>query len=309
MNRAVTVLVIVLVIAGGIYLIFGSHGGAPATTSPESSNATITTEGGDAKTTVTDTKTGPKQDPTLPKEDPQDPTVKAYLQYKTMLRDGKDYEAREALAAASKGTFSPEQQQAMTADMKAINERLIFSTQELRDAELYTVQSGDNPTKIAKKYNTEAEQVMFINQMKSDRLQPGQKLKVLKGKFSIRVIKSRFLLQLIYQDTVFREYGVGIGRENKTPVGTFTIVLKIKKPDWYKTDEFGRKTKIEYGKPGNVLGERWMGFDKDSYGIHGTTQPDSIGKAVSDGCVRMHNEQVIELYTIVPTGTLVTIVD
>ena len=58
-----------------------------------------------------------------------------------------------------------------------------------------------------------------------------------------------------------------------------------------------------------VLGTRWMGFDITGYGIHGTTEPDKIGQQVTAGCVRMRNEEVEELYTLIPVGTEVTIQD
>jgi len=61
--------------------------------------------------------------------------------------------------------------------------------------------------------------------------------------------------------------------------------------------------------PQNVLGTRWLGFDLQGYGIHGTVEPETIGQQVTAGCVRMVNEQVEELYTIVPIGTKVKIVD
>ena len=61
--------------------------------------------------------------------------------------------------------------------------------------------------------------------------------------------------------------------------------------------------------PENVLGTRWMGFDIPGYGIHGTVEPKAIGQQVTAGCVRMLNEQVEELYSILPVGTEVVIVD
>ncbi|MBM3248214.1 MAG: L,D-transpeptidase, partial [Candidatus Omnitrophica bacterium] len=57
------------------------------------------------------------------------------------------------------------------------------------------------------------------------------------------------------------------------------------------------------------LGTRWMGFDIPEYGIHGTTEPESIGKQATKGCVRMINKDVEELYSILPVGTEVTIID
>jgi lipoprotein-anchoring transpeptidase ErfK/SrfK len=66
---------------------------------------------------------------------------------------------------------------------------------------------------------------------------------------------------------------------------------------------------IPAGNPQNILGSRWLGLDKEGYGIHGTTEPQSLGKQATAGCVRMQNSEVEQLYSIVPKGTEVTIVD
>ncbi|MCX5714227.1 MAG: L,D-transpeptidase [Candidatus Omnitrophica bacterium] len=63
------------------------------------------------------------------------------------------------------------------------------------------------------------------------------------------------------------------------------------------------------GSADNLLGTRWLGIDLPGYGIHGTVDPSSLGKQVTQGCVRMANSDAEELYSIVPTGTEVTIVD
>ncbi|NQD52198.1 L,D-transpeptidase, partial [Bacillus altitudinis] len=59
--------------------------------------------------------------------------------------------------------------------------------------------------------------------------------------------------------------------------------------------------------PGGPFGAYWLSLSKVHYGIHGTNNPSSIGKAVSRGCIRMYNQNVIELASIVPNGTPVTI--
>jgi lipoprotein-anchoring transpeptidase ErfK/SrfK len=61
--------------------------------------------------------------------------------------------------------------------------------------------------------------------------------------------------------------------------------------------------------PENFLGTRWLGFNIPKYGIHGTIYPELIGQSVSGGCVRMRNEDVEELYAIIPVGTKVVIKD
>ena len=61
--------------------------------------------------------------------------------------------------------------------------------------------------------------------------------------------------------------------------------------------------------PDNILGSRWMGFDLSEYGIHGTTEPETLGQQITQGCVRMSNAEVKELFAIIPVGTEVTVVD
>ena len=82
------------------------------------------------------------------------------------------------------------------------------------------------------------------------------------------------------------------------------ITVKLIDPHWYKTGAV-----VPPGSPENILGSRWLGISKERYGIHGTTEPESIGKQVTAGCIRMLNNEVEELYVIVPSGTKVTIVD
>ena len=100
-------------------------------------------------------------------------------------------------------------------------------------------------------------------------------------------------------------YPVGIGLEDyPTPIGKFKIVNKLIDPVWYSPHGV-----YLYGDKKNVLGTRWMGISSPGYGIHGTTQPESIGKKSSKGCIRMLNKDVEELYDLVTIGTPVVIVD
>jgi lipoprotein-anchoring transpeptidase ErfK/SrfK len=87
-------------------------------------------------------------------------------------------------------------------------------------------------------------------------------------------------------------------------VGTFKITTKLENPVWFKAGAV-----IPPESPDNVLGTRWLGFDIEGYGIHGTVEPDKIGQQVTAGCVRMRNHEVEELYKILPRNTEVTVVD
>ena len=95
------------------------------------------------------------------------------------------------------------------------------------------------------------------------------------------------------------------GGFNKTPVGEFTITDRIAQPTWWRPD--GRE--IPYGDPENLLGTHWLALNVRGYGIHGTWEPDTIGHQLSAGCVRMLNENVEELFTLVTLGTPVEIRD
>jgi lipoprotein-anchoring transpeptidase ErfK/SrfK len=93
--------------------------------------------------------------------------------------------------------------------------------------------------------------------------------------------------------------------EELTPEGLFTITVKAKNP-------YYRKNNINGGDPENPLGTRWIGFDANEtdgriYGLHGTNTPSSIGKYVSQGCVRLQNEAIESLYDFIPIGTKVLI--
>jgi lipoprotein-anchoring transpeptidase ErfK/SrfK len=118
------------------------------------------------------------------------------------------------------------------------------------------------------------------------------------------VDKSQNVLLLKAKEEIFKTYTVSTGKNNCTPVGNFKITNKLINPTWFKSGAV-----IPSGSPENVLGTRWLGFDLPGYGIHGTNEPQNLGKQVTEGCVRLQNCEIEELYTIVPTGTEVSIVN
>jgi len=186
-----------------------------------------------------------------------------------------------------------------------INIKILFSSIVTKDSFVYEVQKGDSLAKISKNFNTTGELIMRSNGLKDNSLRIGKKLKICKTRFSIVVDKSQNILTLKGDKDIVKTYRVATGKNNCTPVGNFTIINKIVSPPWYPPTG----GVVTSGDPKNVLGTRWMGISKPSYGIHGTIQPDSIGKSVTEGCVRLKNSEVEELYAIVPVGTEVVIVD
>jgi len=143
-----------------------------------------------------------------------------------------------------------------------------------------------------------------------DLIKPGDRLRILNGKFTVVVSKSRNDLVLKLNGRFFKRYRIGTGRFGKTPTGTFTISDRVKEPVWWRPD--GKV--VPYGDPENILGTRWLALkaagktpDIKGYGIHGTWETGTVGRAESAGCIRLNNEDIEELYTLLPLGTPVTI--
>lgn len=110
-------------------------------------------------------------------------------------------------------------------------------------------------------------------------------------------------LELYSDNTFIKEYPVAIGKPSTpTPLGSYSIMNKEMNPVWIPP----RKGYIVESGPDNPLGYRWMGF-LPLYGIHGTNAPWAIGLAVSNGCVRMNEEDAEELFEIVNYGTPVRV--
>ncbi|WP_448268411.1 L,D-transpeptidase [Nostoc sp. DSM 114159] len=111
-------------------------------------------------------------------------------------------------------------------------------------------------------------------------------------------------------DVLQASYPVAIGKPKwETPTGKFKVLNMVKNPTW--RNPFVNYTEIIPPGLENPLGERWIGFwtdGKDQIGFHGTYKRDSVGKAISHGCVRMYNEDVRKLYEMVTIGTPVIVV-
>ncbi len=106
-------------------------------------------------------------------------------------------------------------------------------------------------------------------------------------------------------------YGIGVGREGFQWQGLVRISRKAEWPDWTPPPEMiGRQPylpRFMAGGPGNPMGARALYLGETVYRIHGTNQPQTIGEAVSSGCFRLVNPDVIDLYDRIPVGTRVVV--
>ena len=118
-------------------------------------------------------------------------------------------------------------------------------------------------------------------------------------------------LYLIQDPTHALRYGIGVGRDGFTWQGLLQISRKAEWPDWHPPPEMIERQpylpRFMAGGPGNPLGARAMYLGNTVYRIHGTNAPETIGQAVSSGCFRLVNDDVIDLYGRVNVGNKVIV--
>jgi lipoprotein-anchoring transpeptidase ErfK/SrfK len=122
---------------------------------------------------------------------------------------------------------------------------------------------------------------------------------------------SERFLYLIQPNNVALRYGVGVGRDGFQWNGLLKVTRKAEWPDWTPPAEMIERQpylpRFMAGGPGNPLGARALYLGSTVYRIHGTNAPETIGYAVSSGCFRLVNEQIMDLYERVPVGTKVIV--
>lgn len=170
----------------------------------------------------------------------------------------------------------------------------------------YTIKQGDNLQNIAGKNNMTPQLLARANGIKDIRyLSVDQDIIIPKIKLKLKIDLSDRSLMLINNDKRVKKYLIAVGADNsKTPTGKFIINQKLVNPTWYFE---GRV--YQPNTPENRLGTRWMGISAKGYGIHGTNDSNVVGSAMTNGCIRLFNEDVEELYDILLEGTEVEIVE
>lgn len=222
--------------------------------------------------------------------------------------------AREVLLRALARPGLAENDRARLRDhIGRLNEEIIFSPRlhpgDPHTGE-YVVQSGDSLSRIASRQGLAVDwrAIQRINAMASDTIRLGQRLKIIRGPFHAVVHKSHYRLDLYAgppdsrEEWVFiRSFPVGLGEGDGTPIGEFVVRRnsRLINPHW-RNPRTGQV--FDADDPNNPIGERWIGIRGlgefaviEGYGIHGTIEPDSIGRQRSMGCVRMlaHDVEVV----------------
>lgn len=175
--------------------------------------------------------------------------------------------------------------------------------------EKYTVASGEAMYNVRLNLRREGQKLNYrwiaeFNDKSNYNLREGEELKIPKQELHIEVWRGARVTVVFAGDRPIRIYPCSVGKPGEeTPLGDFTLEICETNPVYY-----GVTPPVPYGNPDNPLGDRWMGFkEKTSYGIHGTNSESTIGTRETEGCVRMHNSDVRDLFDLVPVSTLVKI--
>jgi len=183
---------------------------------------------------------------------------------------------------------------------KTINSPKVYPGDDL--CYYYTVQPGDTLSKIAKNCETPYGFIARINGIDDPRrLRAGQKIKLVKGPVNALVIKHRFTIYLRLGEVFFARFPVGLGKNDCTPEGLWIVDLCVKNPS-YRDPETGKVYSPD--DPENPTGGFWIALrgltaetaGKSGYGLHGTNEPESIGKLMSKGCVRLRKDHAGQLF-------------
>ena len=277
-----------------------------------------------AETTPPPTHTPPPVTHTPPPEpEPVTPPVQTHTSdgaaardiatARSLVQQKRLVEARAVLNQVLASDISLRTADQVRRELGNINQQLVFSP--LIDktdpfTSEYIIKRGDYLGTIAPKYNVPWKFLQDINRIpKPENIRGGQRLKVIRGPFHLVVDKSDFRADLYLgsgNSRVFvRSYAVGLGEYNSTPIGRFVVRKhsKLEDPEWVNPRT---RERFHASDPANPIGEHWIGLrgidantrELSGYGLHGTIEPDSIGKQASMGCVRFRAADIAQVFTM-----------
>ncbi len=237
-------------------------------------------------------------------------------------RPSRILEARNKLNETLRMPMSTQQRTFVKDQLSQLADKWLFNRTFLPDDELcenYRVEPGDQLRIIGEQHKVPYEILMQINNIRqAENLQAGQTIKVINGPFHTKVYRSTFTMDLYLQTTFVQSFPVGLGKPGmETPTGLWRVKPggKLEKPIWTNPID-GRTYHPE--DPDYPLGSRWIALeglrgaakDRDGFAIHGTHEPEQLGTAGSQGCIRMENGEAILVYNLlVPVFSTVEVVD
>ncbi len=227
----------------------------------------------------------------------------AFESAKRELEGGQMAEALRNLSKwYDRPELSPAEQQQLKQLLDQVAGTVVYSTQNLAEPP-YEVQPGERLEDIGDKYGVPWQLLAKINGIDDPAaLRPGERLKVMRGPFQAVVSLGKRELTLFAADGSYAgRFKIGIGSEHPPREGTFPVAEKVVSPVYY-----GRDRAISAEDADNPLGERWIGLGS-GVGIHGTNNPQSIGRTDLPGSISLSERDVEDVYDILSLGSRVTI--
>ena len=227
------------------------------------------------------------------------------------LSQGDMLAARIAFSRALRGDLPQSRQEELRSELQRMAEALLFSRATNLDDPLcsvHVIEFGQTINGLARRYNITENLLMAINHItEPHRIRVGQRLKIIRGPFRASISKSQHRMDILLGDTMVRTFRVGLGTNGGTPIGRWRVKNKLENPDWADPRN-GRYYASE--DPENPIGEYWIGLHclegdclgRQGFGIHGTTEPDSIGANMSMGCVRLVPEDISDVFDLLVRG-------
>ena len=244
----------------------------------------------------------------------------------TLIRAGDVVEARSVLSAALRSkTLTEAESSEVRGTLAVLNNGMVFGPEVTPGdpfTRLYEIKPGDALSRIANREGTQTNW-RFLQRINGiadpSRIRVGQRVKIVQGPFHAEVDKGAHRIDLWLgegEDAVYvRSLPVGLGEFGSTPEGAFRVRRggKMVNPSWTnpRTGE-----RFAASDPENPIGEFWIGLDgidphnlqEQGFGIHGTIEPDSIGRDQSMGCVRLGDEDIALVYEMLTEGNSVVLV-
>jgi len=235
-------------------------------------------------------------------------------------KPAKIIEARDILNEVLPVCASGQQRALVKQQLSKLADEWLFSRKIFPADSLcstYKVKQGDEPGPIGKQFKVPWQILLDINKIPSAKQLPaGGVIKVIHGPFHAKIYRSTFTMDLYLQNTYVRSFPVGLGQPGmETPTGLWRVKPggKLEKPIW--TNRLTNRT-YKPTDPDYPLGSRWIALEglegqaknRTGFAIHGTKDPNQIGTAGSQGCIRLDNGDAILIYNLlVPTDSLVRV--
>lgn len=218
------------------------------------------------------------------------------------LNKGELAAAHESLSLfyANPG-LTPEEDRQLTDLLDQVAGTVIYSRQHYLEPP-YQVQPGENLQQIADRYEVPWQLLAKINGVRDpDHLAPGQTLKVVRGPFNAVIHLDRYELTLLLHGRYAGRFPIGIGQDQPAMTGLQFVKDKMINPTYY-----GNGQVIDADDPNNPLGERLIGLG-GRLCIHGTNDPQSIGRSGGPGTIRLNGRDIDDVFDILSIGSRVVI--